>query len=307
MRVIRGMFAAALPPCALTIGNFDGLHRGHAAILAELKAVAAAQSLSTAVLTFEPHPREFFSGDKAPTRLSSLREKLEYLQAAGIDYVIVQRFDSRFAALDAMTFRDEMLAQRLGARHVLVGDDFRFGAGRSGDISLLEQSSIFTARHLPTISYQGQRVSSTAVRAALAEGKLELAAQMLGRPYSISGRVVQGDQLGHKLGFPTANLQLKHNRPPLSGIFVVEAHGLGKPWPAVANLGRRPTVNNAQARPVLEVHLFDFDGDIYRRHLQIDFLHKLRDETRFPDLAALSAQIAQDCNAARAWHAERHN
>lgn len=305
MRVIRGLFAAALPPCALTIGNFDGLHRGHAAILAELKAIAASRSLGTAVLTFEPHPREFFARENAPTRLSSLREKLEYLQAAGIDYVIVQRFNSRFAALDAKTFRDEILGQRLAARHVLVGDDFHFGAGRSGDFALLEQSSVFEARHLPTITHEGQRVSSTAVRAALACGNLELATQLLGRPYSISGRVVQGQQIGHRLGFPTANIQLKHNRPPLRGIFVAEVHGLGQPRPAVANLGRRPTLENPDALPVLEVHIFDFDRDIYRQHLRVDFLHKLRDETKFPDLDSLKAQIALDCNNARAWHAAR--
>ncbi|SFM97540.1 FMN adenylyltransferase [Formivibrio citricus] len=305
MRVIRGLFAASLPPCALTIGNFDGLHCGHAAILAELKSVAATRSLCTAVLTFEPHPREFFAKENAPTRLSSLREKLEYLQAAGIDYVIVQPFNTRFAGLNAHTFRDEILGQRLAARYVLVGDDFRFGAGRSGDFSLLAQSPVFETQHLPTIAHEGLRVSSTAVRAALAEGKLKLATQLLGRPYSISGRVVQGQQIGHRLGFPTANIQLKHNRPPLSGIFVAEVHGLGQPLPAVANLGRRPTLENPDALPVLEVHIFDFDQNIYRRHLRVDFLHKLRDEAKFPDLDSLKAQIALDCNNARAWHAAR--
>ena len=305
MRVVRGVHSASLPPCVLTIGNFDGLHRGHATILRELKSIARAQGLATAVMTFEPHPREFFAAASAPARLTSLREKLDYLGATGVDYVVVQHFDQRFATLDALEFRDEIIGQRLNARHVLVGDDFRFGAKRSGDFSLLSQSTAFTARHLPTIAYHGERVSSTAVRTALAAGNMELANHLLGRPYSMSGRVTQGDQLGRKLGFPTANIQLKHNRPPLAGIFVVEVHGLEKPWPAVASLGRRPTVKNPDALPVLEVHLFDFDRDIYRQHLQVDFLHKLRDEEKYPDLAALTAQITKDCEHARAWHAAR--
>ncbi len=305
MQVVRGVHGASLPPCVLTIGNFDGLHCGHATILRELKSIASTQGLATAVMTFEPHPREFFAAASAPARLTSLREKLEYLSTAGVDFVVVQHFDQRFSALDAQTFRDEIIGQRLNARHVLVGDDFRFGAKRAGDFSLLTQSTTFTTRHLPTISYDGDRVSSTAVRSALAAGNMELAAHLLGRPYSMSGRVTQGDQLGRKLGFPTANIQLKHNRPPLAGIFVVEVHGLEKPWPAVASLGRRPTVKNPDALPVLEVHLFDFDRDIYRQHLQVDFLHKLRNEEKFPDLATLTAQIAKDCEHARAWHAAR--
>lgn len=305
MQVVRGVHVASLPPCALTIGNFDGLHRGHAAILRELKALAAPQGLASAVLTFEPHPREFFTPDSAPTRLTSLREKLEYLKAFGVDYVVVQHFDARFSSLDALQFRDEVLVHKLNARVVLVGNDFHFGAKRAGNFDLLAQSTFFNARHLPTVAYHGERVSSTAVRAALASGNIELATQLLGRPYSISGRVMHGKQLGRKLGMPTANLQVRHNRPPLSGVFVVEVQGLEKPWPAVANIGRRPTVNSTQAQPVLEAHLLDFSGDLYHRHLRVDFLHKLRDEQKFPDLAALTAQITQDCELARAWHAAR--
>lgn len=305
MRVVRGVNHASLPPCVLTIGNFDGLHRGHASVLGELKAIATERGLATAVLTFEPHPREFFTPDSAPARLSSLREKLEYLSQANVDYVVVQHFNHHFAGIDAGDFRDRIVTQHLNARHVLVGDDFRFGARRSGDFAFLQQSSNFTADHLPTVAYHGERVSSTAVRAALVAGNMELAQHLLGRPYSISGRVVQGDQLGRKLGFPTANLMIKHNRPPLAGIFVVEVHGLGKPLPAVASLGRRPTVKNPDALPVLEVHLFDFNRDIYRQHLRVDFLHKLRNEEKYPDLASLTAQIAKDCENARAWHAAR--
>lgn len=305
MRIIRGMFAAALPPCALTIGNFDGLHRGHAAILTELRAIASARALHTAVLTFEPHPREYFSKDSAPTRLSSLREKLEYLQASGVDFVIVQRFDARFAALDAHEFRDEMLPKKLGARHVLVGDDFRFGTGRNGDFAMLSQAPAFEASHLGTILQDGERVSSTAVRNALAAGQVEQANTLLGRPYSISGRVMQGQQLGRQLGFPTANIRIEHNRPPLAGVFVVDVHDADKTWHGVANIGNRPTVAGQPGKPVLEVHLFDFSGDLYRRHLRVDFLHKLRNEAKFPDLASLKAQITLDCNNARAWHAHR--
>lgn len=305
MQVVRGIHASTLPPCALTIGNFDGLHLGHAAILQELKTVAATRDLATAILTFEPHPREFFTPDSAPARLTSLREKLEFLSAAGIDYVIVQRFDARFAGLDAVFFRDELLARRLNVRELMVGDDFRFGARRHGDFALLAQSTAFAARHLPTVEYHGGRVSSTSVRTALAAGNVERAADLLGRPYSISGRVVGGDQLGRKLGFPTANIAIRHNRPPLAGVFVVDVHGLAECRQGVASIGRRPTVKNPQAQSVLEVHLFDFDSDIYRKHLRVDFLHKLRDEEKYPDLASLTAQIALDCENARAWHAAR--
>lgn len=305
MRVFRGVHDAQLPPVALTIGNFDGLHRGHAAIVAELKTVAAARGLQTALMTFEPHPREFFTPTLAPTRLSSLREKLEHFAGEGLDHVIIQPFNRRFAVQDALAFRDDILARHLNVKHLLVGDDFRFGAQRSGDFALLAASPDFTASHLPTVDWQGERVSSTAVRTALAAGDMELAAQYLGRPYSISGRVMDGDKLGRKIGYPTANVQLKHNRPPLMGVFVVEVHGLGASLQGVASLGIRPTVKNPQAQPVLEVHIFDFDRDIYREHLQIDFLHKLRNEQKFAGLDELVAQIGRDCEAARAWFAAR--
>lgn len=306
MRVFRGVHEAQLSPVALTIGNFDGLHRGHAAIVDELKKAGAARGLKTALMTFEPHPREFFTPALAPTRLSSLREKLEYFAAAGIDDVIVQPFNQRFAQQDALVFRDEVLARQLNVKHLLVGDDFRFGAKRAGDFKLLSASADFTASHLPTVDWHGERVSSTAVRAALAAGDMALAAQYLARPYSISGRVMDGDKLGRKIGFPTANVQLKHNRPPLMGVFVVEVHGLGATLKGVASLGIRPTVKNPQAQPVLEVHIFDFGRDIYREHLQIDFLHKLRNEQKFAGLDELVAQIGRDCEAARDWFAARH-
>ena len=306
MQVVRGVHHASLPPCALTVGNFDGLHCGHDAILKKLRLIAQKHGLCSAVLTFEPHPREFFTPQSAPTRLTSLREKLEYLRNAGVDYVIVQRFNARFAAVDALRFRDEILTVKLNARQVLVGDDFRFGSHRGGDFALLTQNPNFDAQFLTTVAHpSGARISSTAVRTALAAGNLELANQLLGRPYSISGRVVGGDRLGRELGFPTANIQMKHNRPPLNGIFVVEVLGLEKPWQGVASLGKRPTVKKPDAQAVLEVHLFDFNREIYRQHLQVNFLHKLRDEEKYPDLPSLIAQIDLDCQHARAWFAAR--
>ncbi len=292
----------ALRPNAVTIGNFDGVHLGHQAMLARLKAQAAAVGGLPTVLTFEPHPREVFNPAAAPTRLTSLREKLEILRALGVAHVHVCRFTRAFAALSAEAFVERILIEGLRARYVLVGDDFRFGAGRAGDFRLLSelgQRYGYQAEALPTVEAAGMRASSTAVREALAAGDMAMAAQLLGRPYSISGRVVGGDRLGRRIGYPTANIQLKHNRPPLTGIFAVRVQGLDRPdWPGVASLGTRPTVH-ANGRPTLEVHLFDFDRSIYRAHLRVEFLHKLRDEARFPSLEALIAQIDRDAAQAR--------
>ncbi|GAB7128133.1 bifunctional riboflavin kinase/FAD synthetase [Silvimonas sp. JCM 19000] len=301
MRILRGTHAAALPPTALTIGNFDGLHLGHRAMLAELRLAAAQRGLATALLTFEPHPRELFAPQTAPTRLTSLREKLEFLAAEGIDYVILQRFNAAFAGIQALDFRDQILARDLNARFVLVGDDFRFGSKRGGDFALLKASTDFEVQSVPTIALGEERVSSTAVRHALAAGHMHLAAQLLGRPYSISGRVVGGDKLGRELGFPTANIRIRHNRPPMMGIYAVRVHGLDQVYEGVASLGVRPTVKGAGAAPVLEVYLFDFNRQIYGEHLRVDFLHKLRDEQKFNGLEALVAQIHKDCDDARAW------
>jgi riboflavin kinase/FMN adenylyltransferase len=265
--------------------------------------VAQARGLPGCVLSFEPHPREFFAPDQAPARLSSLREKAECLRQLGIDRLHVFRFNHAFSALSADAFIAQVLGHTLQARYVLVGDDFRYGAKRSGDFAQLQQAGAtlgFDAEFLPTVSIHGERASSTAVRSALAAGDLDHATRLLGRPYSISGRVVHGDKLGRDIGFPTANIQLKHNRPPLMGIFAVELTGLnGAPLPGVASLGKRPTVKGADAVPVLEVHLFDFNADIYGRRVRVDFLHKLRDEAKFPDLDTLVAQIQRDCDAAR--------
>ena len=301
--VTRGLAPRGRPPAALTIGNFDGVHRGHQAMLARLIPAARARGLSASVLTFEPHPRELFAPESAPTRLTSLREKLELLAAHGVDHVHVQRFSREFAALAPEAFVEHALVRLLDARWVLVGEDFRYGAKRAGDFASLADAARahgFALEAMPTVNDGGARVSSSRVREALARGDLERAAVLLGRPYSISGRVVRGQQLGRALGFATANVQLKHNRPPLGGIFAVRVHGIADvARDGVASLGVRPTVH-ADGRPVLEVHLFDFAGDLYGRHLRVAFLAKIRDEERYADLDTLKAQIARDCDAARA-------
>ena len=308
MRILRSVPATADTPITLTIGNFDGVHLGHRAMLARLSEVARARGLPACAMTFEPHPREFFAPDQAPARLTSLREKLELLAAQGLDMTYVCRFDYRFAQTSAEDFMERMLARGLGVRHVLIGDDFRFGARRAGDFALLKQHAPrlgFAVEAMSSVTLEGERVSSTAIREALGAGQLVRAARLLGRPYSISGRVVQGDGLGRKLGFPTANVQMKHNRPPLAGIFAVEVAGIANtPLPGVASLGVRPTVKQA-AEPVLEVYLLDFAGNVYGRHVRVDFLHKFRDEEKFADLAALTRRIATDVEDARAFFARR--
>ncbi len=308
MRITHG-FTPLGTPHAVTIGNFDGLHLGHQAMLARLQDVARARGLPSCVLSFEPHPREFFTPEQAPARLSSLREKAECLQRMGIDRLHVFRFDRAFSALSAEAFIEQVLGTTLQARYVLVGDDFRYGAKRAGDFALLKQAGQslgFDAEFLPTVEVAGERASSTAVRQALAAGELEHAERLLGRPYSISGRVVHGDKLGRDIGFPTANIQLKHNRPPLLGIFAVEVYGLnGEPLPGAASLGKRPTVKNPDAVPVLEVHLFDFNAEIYGRRVRVDFLHKLRDEEKYPDLDSLVAQIRRDVDHAKQFLKQR--
>jgi riboflavin kinase/FMN adenylyltransferase len=307
MQIIRGLHCAEDSKVALTIGNFDGVHLGHQSLLSELKAAALARSLNTAVVIFEPHPREFFAPEDAPARLSSLREKLEMFRLLGIDRVYVCRFDAEFAKMSAAYFI-HTLHDKLHARYVLIGDDFRFGSKRAGDFALMEKIAEelhFEVHAVNTYKSDGVRISSTAVRAALAAGQLKRAHEYLGRPYSISGRVVHGDKIGKRLGYPTANLQLKHNRPPLTGIYVVEAHvpeyGVLQ---GAASLGVRPTVKR-DAKPVLEVHLFEFEQDIYGKTLRVEFLQKLREEQKFPDMDALTRQIALDVESAKKWF-EKH-
>jgi len=310
MRVTHGSFTPEGERLALTIGNFDGVHRGHQAMLERTVAKARAQQLAACALTFEPHPREFFSPATAPARLTRLRDKLERMAAAGLDRVHVARFDARLAALPAERFVEDVLVRGLGAAWLLVGRDFRFGAKRAGDFALLER---LCAGHgvalepMPDVAIDGERVSSSAVRSALAAGDLAAAARLLGRPFAMSGRVAHGEKLGRELGFPTANLVLRR-RPPVAGIFVVEAlaEGESSARPGVASVGRRPTVNPS-ALPLLEVHLLDFAGDLYRRHLQVRFLKKLRDERKYDDVPQLRAAIALDAEAARRYFSTKTN
>jgi riboflavin kinase/FMN adenylyltransferase len=283
--------------CALTIGNFDGVHRGHRALIDRVAARARELRLTSCVLTFEPHPREFFAPAAAPARLTRLREKLELIAAAGIERVHVIRFDARFAALSATRFIEDVLVRGLRSAWLLVGRDFRFGAQRKGDFAAL-QGHGFQLEAMPDVAFDGERVSSSAVRAALQAGDFAHAERLLGRPYAISGKVIHGAKLGQDLGFPTANIALRQ-RPPLSGIYVVAVEGLG---PAVASVGLRPTVNPV-ASPLLEVHLLERGGDLYGRRLHVTFLRKLRDEAKFEGLAALREAIAHDAEQARQYFA----
>lgn len=303
MRVHRGFSSPVSGPTVLAIGNFDGVHRGHAALVDRLVAKAAVLDLPPTVLTFEPHPREYFSPESAPARLTTLREKLELLAEAGAVQAMVCRFNRSFAALTAEQFVSQVLVRGLLVRHLIIGDDFRFGSGRKGDFALLRSAGErhgFGVEAMDSVLVEGERVSSSGVRHALADGDMERAARLLGRPYIIDGRVVHGDKIGRQLGFNTANIRIKHNPLPMTGVFAVEVSGLGdRPRPGVANLGIRPTLGGT--RPLLEVHLFDFDRDIYGAHLSVRFVHKLRDERRFPNFDALKVQIAADAAAARVY------
>ena len=307
MQVHRGIPEQADTAAVLTIGNFDGVHRGHQALLAKLRAKSRANGLPSAVLTFEPHPREYFTHENRPIRLTSLREKIQRIADQGVDRLYIGRFNARFAALTAEQFIEEILVRGLGARHLMIGDDFRFGKGRQGDFALLEatgKTAGFTVEAMHTLVHEGERVSSSAVREALAEGDMPHAACLLGHPYSISGRVMHGDKIGRSIGFPTANIQLKHRSPPLMGIYTVSVEGLvDTPWPGVASVGVRPTINDA-GRPTLEVHLFDWKAECYGAHLKVNFLAKQRDEERYDTLEALTAQIARDADQARAYFAQ---
>jgi riboflavin kinase/FMN adenylyltransferase len=304
VQVYRGFpVRADIRHLALTIGNFDGVHRGHQAMLQRLTEAAQDLELPPAVLTFDPHPREFFAKDAAPPRLSSVRGKLEQFAARGIAEVYIARFDARLAGLTAEEFIAKILVERLGTRWVLVGDDFRFGRGRAGNLALLRaKAASFSVEAMPTVSVEGERVSSSAVRAALAKGELEHAARLLGRPYSITGRIAHGDKRGRNLGFPTANVPLRH-KPALAGVFAVRVHGLGEvPHTGVASLGVRPTVK-AGGNPLLEVFVFDFDQAVYGRRVTVEFLAKLRDEERYPDIPALVRQMRVDADQAREYFA----
>jgi len=315
MQVFRGFHHPGIAPaCALTIGNFDGVHRGHQAMLALLRSEAQHRGLPSCVMTFEPHPRDFFAAkagrpELAPTRIASLRDKLAELERCGIDQVVILRFDERLASLSAQDFITQVLEEGLGAKYILVGDDFRFGAKRQGDYATLDAAGRgrgFDVARMMSYEVHGQRVSSSAVREALGRGDMEGAARLLGRPYSISGHVVHGAKLGRSLGFRTLNLRFTHDKPAAQGIFAVRTHGLAeRPIDGVASLGKRPTVEDA-GRMLLEVHCLEWPSTLgqdgaYGKLVRVELLHKLRDEARFDGLEALTDAIRQDVEDARAW------
>ena len=321
MQIFRGFHHAALAPaCALTIGNFDGVHRGHQAMLALLRSEARHRGVPSCVMTFEPHPRDFFAGLQnnpalAPARIANLRDKLEELRACGIDQCVVLPFNQAFASQQPQAFIDEVLMKGLGVRYLLVGDDFRFGARRAGDYELLVQAGReqgFDVARMNSYELDGLRVSSSEVRATLDRGDLEATAHLLGRPYAISGHVVHGRRLGRELDCRTLNVRFQHWKPAASGIFVARVHGLlDHPLPGVANLGVRPSLDASDVnggRVLLETHCLDWPAQLgpeggYGKIIRVELLHKLHDELKYDGLDALQQGIARDCEAARLWFA----
>jgi len=329
MQIFRGFHHPGIAPaCALTIGNFDGVHRGHQAMLALLNSEARHRGVPSCVLTFEPHPRDYFAGvqrkpELAPARIANLRDKLTELRACGVDQCVVLPFDERLSSLAPEAFIDQVLRQGLGVRYVLVGDDFRLGARRAGDYAMLDAAGAaqgFDVARMNSYEVRGLRVSSSAVRDSLARGDLSATAALLGRPYGISGHVLHGRKLGRELGrdaefpdgFRTLNLRFPHWKPAASGIFTVHVHGLTpEPLEGVANLGVRPSLDPNDVnggRVLLETHCLDWPAALgaeggYGKIVQVDLLHKLHDELKYESLAALTAGIARDCETARTFFA----
>jgi riboflavin kinase / FMN adenylyltransferase len=305
-RIIRGLhnLPTASQGCVATIGNFDGVHLGHQSVLTQLAMKGDTLGLPAVVITFEPQANEFFSPENAPARLSRFREKVEALRAYSIQQLCVLRFNQKLAQMTAEDFIQRLLVDGLNVRYLVVGDDFRFGKDRQGDFTLLQQAGQqfgFQVVNMHTFAVDQIRVSSTRIREALKVGDLMLAEKLLGRPYRMSGRVAHGDKRGRTMGFPTANIHLHRCKVPLSGVYAVQLFGIdGEPIKGVANVGVRPTVSGDK-KALLEVHLFDFDRDIYGEHVQVHFLHKLRDEQKFSDLTMLIAQIKQDCSGAKKY------
>ena len=333
MKVFRGFKHPGIAPaCAMTIGNFDGVHRGHQAMLALLRAEAQQRGVQSCVLTFEPHPRDYFAKathqrDLAPARIGTLRDKLMDLARCGVDQTVVMPFNAALASQPPQAFIDDVLVDGLGAKYVLVGDDFRFGARRAGDYAMLDKAgdgrldgTDFDVARMNSYEVHGLRVSSSAVREALGEGRMLDAARLLGRPYRISGHVVHGRKLGRELGFRTLNLRFSHWKPAASGIFVVQVYGLGKgdddkPLAGVANLGIRPSLDPTDVnggRVLLETHCLDWPASLggeeaYGKIVRVELLHKLHGELKYDGLDALTQGIAKDCDDARAWLAARAN
>jgi riboflavin kinase/FMN adenylyltransferase len=310
MKVFRGLPAiGSRAPCALTIGNFDGVHRGHQALLSQVREAADRLNIAATVMTFEPHPREFFAKltgkpELAPTRIANLRDKLQGLSTARIDQVIVEHFNAEFAALSPEDFIKNILVDGLNVKWLMVGEDFCFGARRMGTIDTLIAAGKhygFEVHTFATVTDNGERISSSAVRSALQQGDFDTANHLLGYPYTISSRVIHGKKLGRTIGFPTMNMRIAHNHPALSGIFAVQVHGLAdEPVAGVASLGVRPTVDDS-GRVLLETYLFDYTGNCYGKLLQVEFLKKLRDEEKYVDLPTLVAAINLDVINARAF------
>ena len=308
MRLFRGLhnIRPIAQGCVLTIGNFDGVHLGHQRVLNTLKDQAAELNLPAAVMVFEPQPKEFFNADEAPARLTTLAEKLELFKQHDIDAIACMAFNPRFRGLSAQQFVEDVLVKGLNVKALIVGDDFRFGCDRSGDFAFLEKAGKefgFSVTDTQTLQAEGQRVSSTLIRTHLDLGDVEGAAPLLGREYSISGRIAHGQKLGRQLGFPTANTLLKRGKAPLKGVFAVQVTNElnDEIYQGVANIGMRPTVGGTRA--VLETHIFDFSGDLYGKRLSVRFKHKIRDEKRFDGLEALKAAIHNDIQQAKAYFA----
>lgn len=324
MKIFRGYHHPQLAAhCALTIGNFDGVHRGHQAMLALLKNEAQHRGVPSCVMSFEPHPRDYFAGvarkpELAPARIATLRDKLTELARCGIDQCVVLPFNAALAAQPAESFIQDVLLKGLGVQYVLVGDDFRFGAKRVGDYAMLDAAGErlgFDVARMNSYEVHGTRVSSSAVREALAEGRMDRVAGLLGRPYSISGHVVHGRKLGRDLGFRTLNLRFSHWKPAASGIFAVQVHGLAdQPLPGVANLGIRPSLDPADVnggRVLLETHCLEWPASLgsegaYGKIIRVELLHKLHDELKYDSLDSLKTGITKDCDEARAFFASMH-
>jgi riboflavin kinase/FMN adenylyltransferase len=305
MQLIRGLhnLTQPLPPCAVTIGNFDGIHLGHQQVLHQLKTIADKSTLCSAVIIFEPQPIEFFAPDKAPKRLARFREKIAYLKSQKIDYLLCLKFDQKFSELSAEQFVQDLLVNRLSTRHLVIGDDFRFGKNRSGNFESLQSYGNqygFAVDNTETLLLDGIRVSSTRIRESIRNNDFTLAAALLGRPYSLSGKVSHGQKLGRQLGYPTINIKMGSKTLIVKGIFAVMVKGIdNRVLQGVASLGTRPTVNGVDS--ILEVYILDFNQDVYGYSVEVDFLYKIRDEKKFDSIEALTVNIEQDVVMAKQY------
>ncbi|MBX9605068.1 MAG: bifunctional riboflavin kinase/FAD synthetase [Gammaproteobacteria bacterium] len=310
MQLIRGIhnIRPEHHGCVATIGNFDGVHLGHAEIIKRLRKLGAHYGVPSLVVLFEPQPAEFFRRGRVPARLSRLREKFHLIEARGIDRVLVLRFTEELAAMPPERFVEDILVRKLGLKALIIGDDFRFGSGRGGDYNLLHALSVkhdFHMEQTVPFLFIGKRISSTYVRDLLRQGYFLEATRMLGHPYFIEGRVVHGHKQGREWGFPTANLDLHRLKSPLSGIFAVKVHGLADhALPGVGYVGSRPTIEDP--RFVFEVHIFDYNDDCYGKYIKVEFVDKIRDDIKFESFAAMAEQIGRDCESARGILAVAH-